>query len=673
MSQFRPAPWTRDRLVAACMSKQNLVGSIRSVVVGKPRDLADKGLFHKVSLVAILAWVGLGADGLSSSCYGPEETFKALGAHPELSIFVAFACVVTIAVICASYRQIIELFPTGGGGYLVASKLLSPKAGVVSGSALLVDYVLTITISIASGADALFSLLPVAWLPYKFWFACFGIIGLTVLNLRGVKESVLLWVPVFFLFVASHAVAILYTVGIHVSDIGVTAARITDGVKASHTELGLLGMGALLLRAFSVGAGTYTGIEAVSNGLPILREPKVQTGKRTMTYMGLSLAATVFGLLLAYMLQGVSPREGKTLNAVLFTSLTANWPPLLGQGFVLVCMVSSTVLLFMAAQAGFLDGPRVLASMAIDRWFPARFAVLSDRFVTANGILLMGAAALVALFLTHGSVGLLVVLYSINVFLTFSLSQLGMVMHWWRQRNSGTPWKWGLAVNATGLTLTGGILAMLIFEKFSEGGWVTLLVTSGVVAVAFLIHRHYRSSTQHLARLNGLVAAVATDPGTDDMRPAEGRRRTAIVLVNGFNGLGLHTFFGIFRMFPRTFSHFVFIEVGLVDAGTFKGAEELDHLREATRQDAAKYVQLCQKYGLTAEARTAISVDLTSTVQELTGEVLASHPQAVVFGGQLAFAHETVWTRWLHNFVVFNLQRMFCRQGTPFVIVPVRV
>src|SRR5512137_87040 len=176
------------------MKQLNLGQRLKSLVIGRARDLSDQRLFHKVSLVALLAWVGLGADGLSSSCYGPEEAFRALGAHPALSLIVALACVITIAVICASYRQIIELFPSGGGGYLVASKLLSPAAGVVSGSALLVDYVLTITISVASGADQLFSVLPAVWQPWKLGFDCGSVALLTLLNLRGVKESVLIWV-----------------------------------------------------------------------------------------------------------------------------------------------------------------------------------------------------------------------------------------------------------------------------------------------------------------------------------------------------------------------------------------------------------------------------------------------------------------------------------------------
>lgn len=226
---------------------------------------------------------------------------------------------------------------------------------------------LTIAISIASGADALFSLLPVEYQPWKVPFACAGIAFMVVVNLRGVRESVLLWAPIFFTFIATHAAAILVAVGVHLADFSTVANRTTSDVRVAHSELGLAGMLLLMLRAFSVGAGTFTGIEAVSNGLPVLREPRVQTGKRTMTLMGVSLGVTVFGLLLAYLLVGVQPVEGKTLNAVLFESITATWPGWLGSGFVLVSLVSATALLFIAAQAGFVDGPRVLATMALDR------------------------------------------------------------------------------------------------------------------------------------------------------------------------------------------------------------------------------------------------------------------------------------------------------------------
>ncbi|HTO22749.1 MAG TPA: amino acid permease, partial [Spirochaetia bacterium] len=185
----------------------DFLGRLKNVFIGRARDIRDPNLFHKMSLVAFFAWVGLGADGLSSSNYGPEETFLALGVHVHLSIFVALATAVTIFVIASSYSQIVELFPSGGGGYLVASKLLSPFLGMISGCALLIDYVLTISLSISSGADAIFSFLPLSMQPLKVVLAVIGVLALTLLNMRGVRESVGPLVPIFLLFLVTHAFA----------------------------------------------------------------------------------------------------------------------------------------------------------------------------------------------------------------------------------------------------------------------------------------------------------------------------------------------------------------------------------------------------------------------------------------------------------------------------------
>ncbi|MGC1455075.1 MAG: amino acid permease, partial [Nitrospirota bacterium] len=190
--------------------KPSFMRRLKTLIFGGKHNIDDSSIFHKLSLIAFFAWVGLGADGLTSSCYGPEEAFLAFHGHIYLSVFVALMSGITVFVIAASYSQIIELFPSGGGGYLVASKLLSPTAGMVSGSALLIDYVLTITVSVASGADALFSFLPQVWLPYKLMFAIAGILMLTVMNMRGVKESVLPLVPIFITFVVTHAFIICY-------------------------------------------------------------------------------------------------------------------------------------------------------------------------------------------------------------------------------------------------------------------------------------------------------------------------------------------------------------------------------------------------------------------------------------------------------------------------------
>ena len=661
------------------MNNNNWLGWLKTIIIGQARDLSDKKLFHKVALIALFAWVGLGADGLSSSCYGPEESFKALGVHVALSPLVALACLTTIAVICASYSQIIELFPSGGGGYLVASKLLSPAVGVVSGCALLVDYVLTIALSISSGTDALFSILPPAWHPWKLAFASAGIAFLTLLNLRGVKESVLIFVPIFFIFLATHALGIIVALATHLGDLPTVAKNITADLGTAHTQLGWAGIFFLLVRAYSMGAGTYTGIEAVSNGLPILREPRVATGKRTMLYIGVSLGLTVTGLMIAYLLYNVQPQNAKTLNAVLFEKITATWPSGWGSTFVSGAMLSATALLFIAAQAGFLDGPRVMASMALDRWFPQRFATLSDRLVAQNGILLMGGAALFVLLAAHGSVALLVVLYSINVFITFTLSQLGMIRHWWTNRATASAGKRKLTVNSIGFCLTAFILTTLSVVKFLEGGWVTLLVTGVLVGTAFLTRRHYNSTMRRLVRLDDLVWAFENDAGkksssTDTPAPVcDLKAKTAVILVNGFNGLGVHTLLAIRRMFPGVFHNFIFLQAGVVDAGVFKGAAEIENLRRHVTQEAGRYAVQMQKLGFYAETATDVGTDLIDTAGEIAEGVRKRFPQAVFFGGQLVFANESWLSKLLHNFVVFALQRRLFHQGTPFLILPIRV
>jgi len=662
-------------------AKPTFFQKLKTLIIGGRHNIEDTSLFHKLSLIAFFAWVGLGADGLSSSCYGPEEAFLAVHGHVYLSVFVAIMSGITVFIIAASYSQIIELFPTGGGGYLVASKLLSPSAGMVSGCALLIDYVLTITISVASGADALFSFLPPAWLPYKLIFALLGVLILTTMNMRGVKESVLPLVPIFLTFVVTHAFIIGYAVIMNAMNIpGVLEAARTD-VQRSQAELGSLGMIFIILRAYSMGAGTYTGIEAVSNGLPILREPKILTGKRTMRYMAFSLALTVMGLMIAYLLYRVEPETGKTLNAVLFESMTRGWGRT-GTVFVFITLLSEAALLFIAAQTGFLDGPRVLSNMALDRWFPTKFAMLSDRLVTQKGILLMGGAALVTMVLTNGSVKYLVVLYSINVFITFFLSQLGMVRHWWQVSSEEGPWKKRLFINGVGMTLTFFILVSVTIIKFDEGGWITLLLTGTLVGIALFTRRHYRNTFHLLRRLDELVKAAEpsglefrVDAVSDNELKVkyDPHDKTAILLVNGFNGLGLHTLFSIIRLFGSAFKNFVFIQVGVVDAGNYKGAEEVTRMKTAVKKELDRYVNYMRRHGYYAAGYSSFGTDVVDEIARITPEILERFPNAVLFGGQLVFPKTSFLSGVFHNYTIFAVQRRFYNQGIPVVILPIRV
>jgi amino acid transporter len=654
-----------------CFSKR-----CKTALFGKSRNPQEKGIFHKLTLIAFFAWVGLGADGLSSSCYGPQEAFHALGSHTSLGIFVAIASVITILIISASYSQIVELFPHGGGGYLVASKLLSPSVGMVSGCALLIDYVLTITVSIASGADAIFSFLPAHLQVFRLEFAIIVVLILTYLNMRGVKESVLPLVPIFLAFLATHIFIIGLAFFKHLPNLPAVVDATKLDIHNTVSQVGFLGMAILILKSYSIGAGTYTGIEAVSNSIPVLREPKVETAKLTMRYMAISLAVIVFGLMAAYILYGIGPQPGKTFNAILIERIAGGWGKF-GVAFILIALFSEATLLFVAAQTGFLDGPRVLANMAMDRWFPTRFSSLSDRLVIQRGILIMGVLSAILMVTSHASVRFLVILYSINVFITFVLSQLGMVRHWWNSRKRTKSWHRKLLINGVGLLLCVFILISMIVLKFHEGGWVTLFITAALVLLAVLTKRHYNSTAKQLHRLNGLVKAVELEeaaiksPGQE--LAFEPKGKTAVLLVNGFNGMGLHTLFGIIRLFGDTFKNYVFLEIGTVDAGNFKGIEEMDNLREHVKKDLDRYVALMRRQGFHAEGVSSMGVDVIEEVSKAVPGVLARFPRAVMFGGQLVFEKDSFLSPLFHNYTVFALQKMLYRQGIPFLILPIRV
>lgn len=648
---------------------------LRTFFIGKAKDPLSPDVFHKVSLVAFLAWVGLGSDGLSSSCYGPEEAFLALGSHTFLALVLAVLMAVTVFVISASYSQIIEQFPTGGGGYLVATKLLGRYPGLLCGGALLVDYVLTISISIASGADAIFSFLPFHYQAYKLWAAAIAIGVLILLNLRGVRESVTVLLPIFFAFLITHVIVILYGVFAHLDTApAVIRASLYESEISVH-DVGWFGLGLVLLRAYSLGGGTYTGIEAVSNGLQILREPRVETGKRTMLYMAVSLAFTASGLLLAYLLVGVEHQPGKTLNAVLITSLVEGWQwgslPI-GTLFFLVTMIAEGAILFVAAQTGFLGGPQVLANMAVDSWVPRRFYQLSERLVTEDGVLLMGGGALALLFYTHGDVRLLVVLYSINVFLTFSLAQLGMCHHWWQVRGREKGWHKKLIMNGAGLLLTASILVATLFIKFGAGGWVTVVLTSAVVGLCLYINRHYREVEQSLRRLDAVLLDL---PLPDDLSPSPPRDTsapTAAFFVNGYNGLGIHSVLAVPRYFGTHFKNFVFVGVGVIDSSRFKGREEIENLRHQTEANLQKYVTFVRRQGLYAEYWCAMSTDAIDELERLAHEVAKQFPRTVFFSGKLVFQQERFWHKVLHNQAASTLQRRLQFAGLQMMVLPIR-
>lgn len=643
--------------------------SLRELLFGAARNPMSKETRTHIALVAFLAWIGLGADGLSSACYGPEEAFKALGIHTHLAIFLAMATAFTVFLISSAYNQVIRLFPNGGGGYKVASKLLGPHAGLVSGTALVIDYMLTITISVAAGCDALFSLLPYHYQAYKLTTEALILLILIWLNLRGAKESVKFLMPIFLGFFLTHLVMIILGISMRGNDIApliqITRAETHDAIMS----LGWPAVLALFMRAYSLGGGTYTGLEAVSNNVQILAEPRVKTGSWTMFYMALSLSLVAGGIILLYLLWNASPVPGKTLNAVVFSHILVNMP--FSHFWLVLLLALEAGILFVGANTGFLGGPAVLANMAVDSWAPKRFSLLSSRLVTENGILFFGCAALVLLFATDGDVSFLVVLYSMNVFLTFSMSLWGLTTYWWRHREENNHWFWQMLLSTTALIVCLLVLLITLISKFELGGWITVVVTGSAVACGLYIHRYYKKFEILRKDLDkSLVLPLMPEENrSSQLDPTE---PTAVYLVKDI-GAAMHTVLWTQRLFPNYFRNYVFVSYGEVDIGSFGSEDALIKLKEQTAGLLDYLVQYMQQNGYHAEAYSNYGTDVIEGIYHLAETINEKYPNTLYFTSRYVYPSENWLTRILHADFSIIIQRRLQHLAIKMLVLPLNL
>lgn len=653
----------------------SLISKIKQILIGKPLNALNPNIKKHIALVAVIAWIGLGADGLSSSAYGPEEAFLALGPHTGIGIFLAFATAITVFIIALSYNQVIELFPNGGGGYKVATHLLGPSAGVFSGSALIVDYVLTIAVSTASGVDAIFSLLPPSFTTHKVLTAIGIIIILVILNLRGMKESINILLPLFLGFLITHVAAIVIGVSYHHAGLSLIMPNATHEAMNMSSNMGLLMALAIFLRAYSMGGGTYTGLEAVSNNVNILAEPRVRTGKLTMLYMAISLSFTAGGIILLYLLWHVEPMAGKTLNAVVFDKIINRVG--LGHYWLPIILFFEAALLFVGANTGFLGCPAVMSNMAVDKWLPRQFRELSDRLVTQNGVLISGIAAILILIWAKGEVSVLVILYSINVFLTFSLSLLGLTVYWIRSRKTKPYWWRKLILSLIGLIVCFSILVITVAEKFTEGGWLTVLITACVISFCFVVRRHYRKVGQKLSEADKIFATHFNYKDASKrnlLNITDKNAKTAVFFVTKHYGMGLHALLWVRRLFPDVFTNYVFITSGEIDSEAMATDEifkkeyrkDLNHIIE-------NYRHFCTEHSLPSEGLFSYGVDETTELIKLTDFIQQDYSNCIFFASKLIFADETWWSRLLHNNTLNVLQRELHLQGKQMVILPMKI
>jgi hypothetical protein len=396
-----------------------------------------------------------------------------------------------------------------------------------------------------------------------------------------------------------------------------------------------------------------------------------------MLYMATSLAFTAGGILLCYLLNRVMHEPGKTLNASLFATIYGAFfggDSTTTATLVIVTLITEAALLIVAAQAGFLDGPRVLSNMSLDSWAPHRLSHLSDQLVTRNGVWFMGIASLAFLIYSHGAVKLLVVMYSINVFLTFTLSQTGMCRHWWEVRRTAEPWKLKLAVNGLGLLSTSTILCVTVTTKFAEGGWVTIIVTLVFVLICQAVRWHYDRVKMALKSLDDTLLGIPFQPDLKAAAPAKNANApTAVLIVRDFDGIGIHTLLNIQRLFPNHFRNIIFISVGVIDTGQFKGYAEIENLKRKKEEDLKSYVDFATCLGWYAEYRYELGVDLIEELEQLCEAVAKEFPRSVFFSGTLVFQEENLFTRLLHNHTPITLQQRLQFAGRDMMILPIRV
>jgi amino acid transporter len=488
------------------------VSLLKRLLVGRPLATSEAREQRLRKLVALPIF---SADAIASSAFATEEILHVLVpvvGMVALSYLVPISLVVVVllVIVVSSYRQTIFAYPTGGGSYIVSRDNLGTNASLVAGASLLVDYVLTVAVSIAAGTAAILSAVD-ALLPYRVEVA----VGLTAMlalaNLRGVKESGRLFAVPTYVYIVSLGTLILY--GLYRTQFGgLEPLPVDQASLREFTGGGALATSAsafLIARAFSSGAVALSGVEAISNGIPAFRPPESRNAATTLTWTGTILATLFFGVaLLAWKLKPTLS-EDQTILSIMGGAV-------FGRGFAYAVLQASTAgILVLSANTAFADFPRLSSIIARDGFLPRQLATRGDRLVYSNGIIALALAAIALLVVFGGVTTLLIPLFAVGLFASFTLSQAGMVVHHWRLREAG--WRRRMLLNAVGTATTGTVLVVVVVSKFTEGAWIPTTVIPLIVLMFMRIHRHYR----HLAQ------AIALPPGSTAVR----LRHTVVLLV----------------------------------------------------------------------------------------------------------------------------------------------
>ncbi|MBL7573698.1 APC family permease [Staphylococcus saccharolyticus] len=460
-----------------------MFNQFKRLLIGRPkknRDLKDEKI-TKFKGLAILS-----SDALSSVAYGPEQiliTLSVIGAVASwYTLPIAGAVLILLTALIMSYRQIIYAYPKGGGAYMVSKTNLGEKWGLLAGGSLLVDYILTVAVSISSGADAFVAAFPNLY-HFKVLIACLLVLFILIMNLRGLTESAtVLSYPVYLFIVGLIILIIVGTYRVAIGDIH-PHMQSTVGTAVPGVTL------FLLLKAFSSGASSLTGVEAISNAVTNFKDPAPKNAVKTLVMMGTILAVLLVGIVSLSYVYGIMPQTETTVLSQLASKI-------FGENVAFYFVQATTVMiLVLAANTGFTAFPMLAASMSKDKYMPRMFIVRGDRLGYSNSIITLGVLAIILIIVFNGMTENLIPLYAVGVFIPFTLAQFGMVLKWTRERPKG--WGIKLSFNLVGGTITFIVFMILLVTKFNQV-WPILLFLPFVVLVFIRINVHYKNIADEL-------------------------------------------------------------------------------------------------------------------------------------------------------------------------------
>ena len=460
---------------------------LKRLLVGPPMPLAQARHERLSKRIALAVF---SSDALSSVAYATEEILLILvlagSAAARLDVPIALAITALLVIVTISYQQTIHAYPSGGGSYIVARANLGTVPGLVAAAALLVDYVLTVSVSVAAGVAAITSALP-ELTTHKIVLSVVCVAVIALANIRGVRESGRIFaVPTYF-FIASFTV--MLAVGFYRLLTGTLAAAPPPTVPGVEALTGFL-----ILRAFASGCTALTGIEAISNGIPAFRAPESRNAAITLGWMAFILASMFVGITMLSSELGILPSETETVVSQIARQL-------FGTGLMYyMVQAATTLILILAANTSFADFPRLSSLLARDHFVPRQFATLGERLVFSNGILVLAGFAALLLVVFGGETHALIPLYAVGVFISFTLSQSGMVRHWWLLRGAG--WRHRLLINGVGAVATGVVTLVIAVTKFTHGAWIVVLVIPILVAAFLAMRRHYETVAASLSLEN---------------------------------------------------------------------------------------------------------------------------------------------------------------------------